>query len=401
MRAISLAIMLYMHRMSSFNHMPSLSLRLIGVLAAALVVALPARALTIDTSARNALLVEVGTGATLLDKGADERIPPASMSKLMTLEVVFRALKEGRLRLDDQFQVSEAAWRMGGSEMFVLVDTLVRIEDLLRGIIVSSGNDACLVVAEGMDGSEEAFAKRLNRRAQELGLTGSHFVNSSGWPDPDHYMTPRDLVWLSSHIVSEYPEYMHYFAEKEFTWEGITQQNRNPLLYTDIGADGLKTGYTQEAGHSLIGTAVRDGRRLVLVVTGLKSRVARAAESRRLMEWGFREFDVGTFYHPGDILAEAKVWMGSKARVALTPAEPLVGSAAVTDLSTARATVMWSDPVQAPVSKGQKIGLVTVSLPDGLEFSAPLVAATEVGRGGFLVRLLTLAEWVLSGSEGE
>ncbi len=383
-------------------HMSSVSSRLLAPAAIALAAlfAVPGHALTTDTPARSAMLLELGTGAPLLRKGADERIPPASMSKLMTLEVVFRALKEGRLTLDDEFEVSEAAWRMGGSKMFVRVDSRVRIEDLIRGIVVSSGNDACLVVAEGMDGSEEAFAERLNRRAREIGLTGSNFTNASGWPHPDHYMTPRDLAALAGHIVRSYPQYMPYFEETEFTWEGITQTNRNPLLFADIGADGLKTGHTSEAGYSLVGTAVRNDRRLVLVVAGLDSAKQRASESRRLLEWGFREFDVGTFFRPGEELAEARVWMGAKPQVALTPGRPLIGSAAVTDLTAARATVAWHDPVQAPVEKGQELGTVTVTLPDGPAYAVPLVATESVERGGFFIRLLDLLDHAFSGGGG-
>lgn len=382
--------------------MSSVSSRLpaLPALALAALLAVPGHALTTDTPARSALLLELGTGAPLLQKGADEPIPPASMSKLMTLEVVFRALKEGRLTLDDQFEVSEAAWKMGGSKMFVRVDTRVRIEDLIRGIVVSSGNDACLVVAEGMDGSEKAFAERLNRRAREIGLTDSNFVNASGWPHPDHYMTPRDLATLAGHIVRSYPQYMPYFEETEFTWEGISQTNRNPLLFADIGADGLKTGHTSEAGYSLVGTAARNDRRLVLVVTGLDSAKQRASEARRLIEWGFREFDVGTFFRPGEELTKASVWMGAKPRVALTPSKPLIGSAAVTDLAAARATIAWRDPVQAPVEKGQALGTVTVTLPDGPVYTVPLVAAESVARGGFFVRLLDLLNLAVSGGNG-
>lgn len=231
--------------------------RVVVPVLALLLAAAPAVAL--DTSARAALVIDARTGARLLEKNADQPIPPASMSKLMTLDLVFEALSEGRLSLDDTFRVSRKASRMGGSKMFVREGDAIRVEDLLRGVIVQSGNDACVVLAEGLAGSEEAFARRMTERAHELGMTGSRFANATGWPHPEQVMTPEDLVFLARRIIQRFPEYYHFFSETEFTWEGITQRNRNPLLALDIGADGLKTGHTEEAGYGLVGSAVRDG----------------------------------------------------------------------------------------------------------------------------------------------
>lgn len=360
-----------------------------------------AEALTTGTSATSAILVELGTGAVLLEKDSHIRIPPASMSKLMTLEVVFRALTENRLTLDDTFPVNEGAWKKGGSKMYVEVGDDIRVEDLIRGIIVSSGNDACIVIAEGFDGSEELFAKRLNHRGRELGLTGSNFTNASGWPDPGHYMTAKDLTTLATHIIKTYPQYLPLFAETEFTWEGITQQNRNPLLFMNIGSDGLKTGYTEEAGFSLVGTAVRDDRRLLLVVAGLETSRVRAMESRRLIEWGFREFASRTFFKAGEPIAEADVWMGDKAKVNLVVSEDMRGLAPVSELGRAAVTLRTTEPVAAPIEAGQQLGTVEVAFPDGLRFTKPVVAAEPVEQGGILVKTLTLMERTFFGDGSE
>ena len=358
-------------------------------------------ALSTNARASHAILVDLSTAAILLEKDADAPIPPASMSKLMTLEVVFRALSEGRLSLDDQFLVSRKAYQMGGSKMFVGLEKLIRVEDLIRGIIISSGNDACIVIAEGFDGSEKAFAERLNRRAAQLGLLNSHFTNSSGWPDPQHRMSARDLAMLTTHIVRTYPQMFPIFSEAEFTWEGIKQSNRNPLLYAEIGADGMKTGYTRESGYSLVGTAVRGERRLVLVLAGIETLKARTAESRRLIEWGFREFKNGTFYEAGEIVGRAKVWMGEEGTVGLEVGETVRGTVPASHQEEAVATISIREPVEAPVEKGQQIGTITVEFPDGPSFNAPLVASDAVGKGNLFIRALTLLEHALFGESKE
>ena len=249
----------------------NLPLNLGFAIAAILAVVLPTQAATMETQAEEAFLVDFQTGAVLLDKNADVRMPPSSMSKMMTAYMVFERLKDGRLSLDDELPVSEKAWRKGGSKMFVEVGDQVRVEDLLRGVIVQSGNDACIVLAEGLAGSEEAFAEQMTAKGREIGLTGSNFTNATGWPDENHYVTARDLATLAERIIVDHPEYYHYYSEKEFTWNDIRQGNRNPLLYRNVGADGLKTGHTEAAGYGLTASAMQNGRRLLLVVNGLPS----------------------------------------------------------------------------------------------------------------------------------
>src|SRR5689334_3821442 len=277
----------------------------------------------IDTQARAALVMDVGTGAVLLDKNADERIPPASMSKLMTAYVVFNYLKEGRAKLDDELPVSEKAWRTGGSKMFVPLGDRVKISDLIHGMIIQSGNDACVVLAEGLAGSDTAFVEEMNREAQKIGLTNSHFANVDGLPSPDHWMTARDLATVAVRTIKDFPQFYEIYGEKEFTFHNITQGNRNPLLYKDIGADGLKTGHTEEAGYSLVGSAKRGDRRVLVVLSGLPSSKARAQESERLIEWAFREYNTVHLFTAGATVDEAQVWLGEQPKVPLTVAKDL------------------------------------------------------------------------------
>jgi len=313
-------------------------LRLAAALALALTAALPARAL--DTPARAAIVLDLASGAVLMEKNADQPLPPASMSKLMTLNMVFEALADGRLSLDDRFPVSETAWRMGGSKMFVHVGDRIRVEDLLYGVTVQSGNDACIVLAEGLAGTEAAFAARMNERAPEIGLTDSHFVNATGWPDDAHLMSVRDLARMASRIVTEFPQFHPFFSEREFTWEGITQANRNPLLGLDIGADGMKTGHTEAAGYGLVATLNRDGRRVVVVLAGLSSMSERRIEAEKLANWAYREFRTGALYRAGEAVAEAEVWIGDAPRVGLAPASDLMVTVPVADADRIRARAL-------------------------------------------------------------
>lgn len=355
---------------------------------------------TMATSARSAVLIDAGTGTALFAKNPDVSLPPASMSKLMTIEVVFQAIREGRLSLDDRIPVSRTASRMGGSRMFIREGEEVRVEDLLRGIIVLSGNDACVAIAEGMSGSESAFAELLNQRARELGLTRSHFANASGWPHPDHVMSVRDIAALSLHIIREYPDLYPMFAETEFSWDGVKQDNRNPLLYRDVGADGLKTGHTEASGYSLAASAVRGNRRLVLVVSGLGSRQDRAGESQRLISWGFREFRSGVVFDAGEVLGRAQVWMGEEAVVDLVLEEPLLATLPVLQAGT-RAVLRYDEPVEAPIARGQRLGTLTLTLFGDETIEAPLVAAHDVAPGGFLVRAGTLIQSLLVSGQPE
>ena len=386
---------------SEFLSTPLRTLAFLAVLASGPLSGVPpAFAQSMATSARSAILVEAGTGTVLLDKDADMTVPPASMSKLMTVEVVFQAIREGRLTLDDRFPVSRRASRMGGSRMFIREGDEIRVEDLLRGIIILSGNDACIAIAEGMSGSEEAFADLLNHRARELGLSRSHFANASGWPHPEHRMSVRDISMLSAHIIREYPGLYPMFKETEFTWDDVKQNNRNPLLYRSVGADGLKTGHTSESGYSLAASAVRGDRRLVLVVAGLESVRARAAEAQRLISWGFREFVSGIVFEAGEPLAEAEVWMGENARVGLVLGEPLRATLPVSR-SGAQAVLRYEEPVSAPIAKGQPLGTLTLVTPGDERMEVPLVAANDVLPGGFLVRAGTMIRSLLFSGQTE
>lgn len=346
-----------------------------------------APAAAFETAARAAMVTDLASGVVLLEKDADTPLPPASMSKLMTLNMVFEALQSGRLSLDESFVVSEKAWRMGGSKMFVEVGERVRVEDLLRGVIVLSGNDACIVLAEGLAGSEEAFAARMNERAKELGLSGSHFVNSTGWPDPEHRMSMRDLMKLIDRLVHVFPEHYPIFAETEFEWGGVKQANRNPLLGLGLGADGLKTGHTEEAGYGLTASAVRDGRRIGLVVTGLAGVRERAQETERLLTWAFREFRTERIASAGQIVGEAEVWMGEAETVKLAPAADVWATAPFADAAATVVTIRYDGPTPAPIEAGRRIGELVIAAPGLPPVSHPLVAAEAVEVGGLLTRV--------------
>jgi D-alanyl-D-alanine carboxypeptidase (penicillin-binding protein 5/6) len=345
----------------------------------------------IDTQARAALVMEVETGTVLLDKNADERIPPASMSKLMTAYVVFNYLKEGRAKLDDELPVSEKAWRTGGSKMFVPLGARVKISDLIHGMIIQSGNDACVVLAEGLAGSDTAFVEEMNREATKIGLTNSHFANVDGLPNPDHWMTARDLATVAVRTIKDFPQFYEIYGEKEFTFNNITQGNRNPLLYKDIGADGLKTGHTDEAGYSLVGSAKRGDRRVVVVLSGLPSAKARAQESERLIEWAFREYNTVNLFTAGATVDEAKVWLGEQPKVPLTVAQDLVVTVPRKSRKDMKVTVTYDQPVAAPIKKGQPLGKILVTVPDVKPIEMPLIAAADVERMGPFGRIATVA----------
>jgi D-alanyl-D-alanine carboxypeptidase (penicillin-binding protein 5/6) len=376
----------------------------VSMIVAALILALFAvtspstvQAQTIDTTGKQAFMIDLTTGSVLLEKDADTPMPPASMSKLMTVYMVFERLKEGRLSLDDKFQVSKKAWRKGGSKMFVMVNTRVKVRDLLRGIIVQSGNDACIVIAEGLSGSEEAFAEAMTRRAKEIGLTNSAFKNSTGWPAEGHYMTPRDLATLSAKIITDFPEYYSIFAETNFVYGGIKQGNRNPLLYKGFGADGLKTGHTEASGYGLAASAVRNDRRLILVVNGLTSIRERSSESARLLEWAFRETGSYALFKKGDTIDHADVWLGDAPRV------PLVAERAMTITMPQRSRrdmkvkLVYNNPIPAPVEKGAVIGKIVVSLPRQSDLEMPLVAGEAVGQLGLFGRLNAALKFLIWG----
>jgi D-alanyl-D-alanine carboxypeptidase (penicillin-binding protein 5/6) len=357
-------------------------------------VALPAAAF--DTTAKAAYVVDLGTGTVLLSKNADEPLPPASMSKLMTLYVAFEAIRDGRLSMEEKLPVSQHAMSYGGSTMFLDTTDRVTVSDLLQGIVVLSGNDACAVIAEALspDGTEAGFARFMTRRAHQMGMTNSTFANSNGWPDPAQKMSMRDLGLLASRIITDFPEFYPLFAEEEFKFDGRAPQNihnRNPLLSLGIGADGLKTGHTQAAGYGLVGSAKQGDRRIVFVVSGLSSSQARAEESESIINWAFRQFSESTLVKAGTDVAEADVWMGEVDKVGLVTASDVTMLLPVLGDGKVNAQVIYTGPLQAPIAAGDRVAELVIT-PDGMpETTVPLVAASDVPRGGFAARLKTVS----------
>jgi D-alanyl-D-alanine carboxypeptidase (penicillin-binding protein 5/6) len=351
---------------------------------------LPLQAQAFDTTARAAWVYDVGTGTVLLQKNADEQIHPASMSKLMTVYMLFEAVRDGRLQMDTRLPVSTKARQMEGSTMFLNERDRPTVEELIKGIIVLSGNDACVVVAEGLAGTEDAFARQMNDRAKSLGMTQSHFVNASGWPDPDHVMSAHDLGILAEHLVEDFPELYKYFAITEFPFDDrapANRYNRNPLLKLGIGADGLKTGHTQEAGYGLVGSAVQGGRRVIFVVAGLDSEKARAEESERIAAWAFRDFTMKEVVPEGETVASLPVWLGSKSQVALTTKNGLNVLMPIGAESGVTAEAVFSGPIEAPVKKGDRLGTLEIQIPGVGPANVPLVAAEDIEAAGFVGRL--------------
>jgi len=359
------------------------SLAAVGLLLASVALA---RAAPPQTSAPSAILIEAESGSVLYQKQADQLVAPASLAKLMTLDVVFDQLKLGNVKLNDEFVISENAWRKGGamshgSTMYAVLHSRVKVEDLLRGVIIQSGNDACIALAEGIAGNTTSFVRLMNDRARELGLEKSYFTNVDGLPDPNMRVTAREVAQLARHIVRTYPEYYHWFGEREFTWNKIRQYNRNPLLAMDIGADGMKTGFTNAAGYNLVGSAVQNGIRLIVVVTGLKTAKDRAEEGRKLLEWGFRTFDSRLLFAEGETVAEAKVYGGAEGRVPVVVKAPvkIMVQRNVNERITAK--MLYTGPVRAPVQQGQPIGELRVWRGDTKVLEVPLQAAESVAVG--------------------
>jgi len=373
--------------------------RILASIVLGLVLALPAQAF--DTSAKAAFVFDMTTGTVLLDKNADTPLPPASMSKLMTLYVAFEAIRDGRLSLEERLPVSRHAMSYGGSTMFLDTTDRVRVEDLLRGIIVLSGNDACAVIAEALspDGSEAGFATFMTQRAQQMGMTNSTFKNSNGWPAAGHEMSMRDLALLARHIITDFPEFYPMFAETEFLFDGRAPRNssnRNPLLSLGVGADGLKTGHTQQAGYGLTGSAQQGDRRVVFVLSGLETVQARARESEAIVNWAFRQFAQKSVVKAGEEVARAPVWMGETDSVGLTPAEDISTLMPVLGSDALKAEVVFTGPVRAPVKQGDRIAEL-VFAPEGLPATrVPLVAAEDVAKGGFVARLRTVSGLLLT-----
>jgi serine-type D-Ala-D-Ala carboxypeptidase (penicillin-binding protein 5/6) len=355
-----------------------------------------------QTAAAHAMLIEAESGSVLFEKAADDLIPPASLSKLMTQEVVFNEIKQGRLNPTTEFIVSTNAWRRGGapshtSSMFIPIHSKVSVDDLLHGAIIQSANDACIALAEGISGNESTFAELMTKRARELGLTKSTFGNSTGLPDPRQLMTARELAKLARHLIETYPDYYKYYSEREFTWNKIRQFNRNPLLNMNLGADGLKTGFTKEAGYGLVGSAVQNGLRLIVVVNGLRSEKERADEAKKLLEWGFHSFQSGLLFAEGQEIAQAKLYGGVKGHVPLMARKEVRLMVPRGSRDKIIARVVYSGPVRAPVEQGQKIGTLKVWRGESVVLEVPLQAAESVGAGSMPQRALDAASELVLG----
>lgn len=361
-------------------------------------------AMGFETAARNAILMDYDTGEYLFEKNIAESVPPASMSKLMTVYILMSKIKDGSIKLDDTFSVSENAWRKGGaatggSTMFLSIGDNVSVENLIKGIVIQSGNDACIVVAENVAGSEDDFVILMNKTAKKLGLKNSHFENATGLPHPDHRMSMEDLAILARHIIKEFPELYHYFSQKEFVYNNIKQGNRNPLLYTMKGADGLKTGHTEEAGFCLAASATKGERRLIEVMSGMSSNRERSEEAERLMSWGFREFNNFKILTKGQTVAVAKVWYGKEDSVNLTVADDVLKTVHMSQQDNVKATAEFDEPVKAPIKAGQEIGAIKIEIEGQSPLNVPLIAANDVSETGMLGKFWANVKYFIFGAK--
>ena len=361
-------------------------------------------AMGFETAARNAILMDYDTGEYLFEKNIAESVPPASMSKLMTVYILMSKIKDGSIKLDDTFSVSENAWRKGGaatggSTMFLSIGDNVSVENLIKGIVIQSGNDACIVVAENIAGSEDDFVILMNKTAKKLGLKNSHFENATGLPHPDHRMSMEDLAILARHIIKEFPELYHYFSQKEFVYNNIKQGNRNPLLYTMKGADGLKTGHTEEAGFCLAASATKGERRLIEVMSGMSSNRERSEEAERLMSWGFREFNNFKILTKGQTVATAKVWYGKEDSVNLTVADDVLKTVHMSQQDNVKATAEFDEPVKAPIKAGQEIGTIKIEIDGQSPLDVPLIAANDVSETGMLGKFWANVKYFIFGAK--
>jgi D-alanyl-D-alanine carboxypeptidase (penicillin-binding protein 5/6) len=355
-----------------------------------------------DGDAPTAILIEANSGSVLFEKNADELRAPSSMMKLMTAETVFHAIKQGEVKLTDEYRISENAWRKGGapsggSTMFAAIHSKISVDDLLHGAIIHSGNDACIALAEGIAGNERIFADMMTKRARELGLTQSTFANSNGLPDPGNKMTVRELAKLARYVVQTYPDFYKLFGEREFTWNKIRQQNRNPLLTSLEGADGLKTGFTKEGGYGMVGSAVQNGLRLIVVVNGLDDPDDRASEAKKMLEWGFRNFEARTLFAAQQLVGYAKVFGGESRSVKLASPEPIKVMVQKNGADKLIARVIYSGPVRAPIEAGQPVGVVRVWRGTNVAMEAPVFAAEPVGKGSTMRRAIDGASELVIG----
>ncbi|AYN86772.1 D-alanyl-D-alanine carboxypeptidase family protein [Commensalibacter melissae] len=340
-----------------------------------------------DTLAQYAFIMDYNTGTVLMDKLADQPMHPSSLTKIMTCYIVFAMLRTGRLKLDQLLPVSEKAWKMQGSKMFVPLNGQVSVQDLIQGVVIQSGNDACIVLAEGIAGSEQQFVSMMNEMAPKMGLRNSHFMNCTGWPDSNHLMSARDIALIAYHLIHDYPEYYHFFSEKEFTFNKITQGNRNVLVDKGL-ADGLKTGHTDAGGYGLCASSERNGRRVIMVVNGLTSMNMRAHESERLIEWSFNQFENVKLFNKGDIVEQAPVWMGAQETVPLVAGENLVLTLPVGMREKLKVTLDYNAPLSAPVMKGQNVEASLSVKNGGITVQVPIIAGETVEKANIISRMM-------------
>ena len=363
-----------------------------------LVLCVTTKANAIEFKAPQAYMVDFDTGAILLEKNADQQMVPSSMSKIMTAHLVFERLKSGDIKLDDVMHVSEKAWRMGGSKMFVALNSQVNVADLLQGVIVQSGNDACIVLAEGLSGTEEAFAEELTRKAHEMGAKNSSFVNSTGWPDEGHYSTAKDLAIMAKKTIQDFPEeYAQYYGLKEFEYNKIKQGNRNTLLYKNMGADGMKTGHTEAGGYGIVASAKQGERRLILVVNGLPTSNARDQEATSLLNWGFTYFKNYKLFKKGEVVDVADVWSGAEQSVPLVAGQDIIYTLPRNKRRDLQVKVIYDSPIGAPIKAGDEIGSLEITLPEKGVQKIPLYAGKTVERANFIKRINNSVHYLLWG----
>ena len=351
----------------------------------------------IESIAKTALVIDLSTNEILLEKNSTEKTYPSSMTKMMTALVAFEKIKDGSLSLDQEFLISKKAWKMGGSKMFIEVDKRVSVYDLLLGVVVQSGNDASIAIAEGISGSEEIFAIEMNNLGKKIGLTGSNFTNSSGWPDDNHYTTAEDLAKVAQYTIENHYELYQMYKISDFTYNGIKQDNRNPLLYTFEGADGFKTGYTEAAGYGLVGSAERGDRRLILVLNGLESSKSRAQESLRLMDWGFNNFQLVDFYKKNEVIQEVDTWLGKEDKVDLVALEDISVSIPKAQLSSAKVTVLVEEPIATPIKIGDQIAKLQISFANK-QVDFPLYSGEDIDQKNFFSRIFSAIYYIILGS---
>ena len=351
----------------------------------------------IESIAKTALVIDLSTNEILLEKNSTEKTYPSSMTKMMTALVAFEKIKDGSLSLDQEFLISKKAWKMGGSKMFIEVDKRVSVYDLLLGVVVQSGNDASIAIAEGISGSEEIFAIEMNNLGKKIGLTGSNFTNSSGWPDDNHYTTAEDLAKVAQYTIENHYELYQMYKISDFTYNGIKQDNRNPLLYTFEGADGFKTGYTEAAGYGLVGSAERGDRRLIVVLNGLESSKSRAQESLRLMDWGFNNFQLVDFYKKNEVIQEVDTWLGKEDKVDLVALEDISVSIPKAQLSSAKVTVLVEEPIATPIKIGDQIAKLQISFADK-QLDFPLYSGEDIDQKNFFSRIFSAIYYIILGS---